>query len=213
MNATVEQELEVVKQEVSQFANGVPAVIESQAQFIEGSACVVEIGKEIKKRRAWFDLFLAPAKEAKAAAIASLKAQEAIMVKTLEPISQADQTLRNALINFKRQEDERVRKEQEKQNKLYEQRMERAEKKGKPADEVRGPVVLATPQKSTKAEGGGGFTVTAKKVLVIVDEEKIPDQYWIKTLNRKLIETNLRANVLVPGALLEDDYGSSVRTA
>ena len=210
--ADATQDLEVVKQEVTAFAQTIPTVISTAEEFQHGSTLVVAITKELKARKAWFAEFLAPAKRAKEAAVKALKEQEGLRDKTLEPLIQADAQLRQGLLTFKREEDARVRREQERQNKLYEQRMAKAEAKGKPLDEVKPPVVLATPQKTTKTEDGG-FSVKTIKRLVILDEGKIPEQYWQRIRNDKLIEQTLRAGVDVPGAILKEDYSTAVRVS
>jgi len=206
------EELETQQQEIRQYAQRVPAIIQTQEQFIEGAAMVVEVGKELKKRKAWFDMFLAPAKDAKVAAVTSLRAQERIRDAALEPLTAVGQSLRHGLVTFKRAEDERLRREQERQNKLYSQRVARAEKQGTAIDEVKPPVVLPAPQKSIKSDNGGGFTVKTIQRLVIVDPAKIPDQFFTMVRNDTLIEQTLRAGVDVPGAMLEEDSSSVVRT-
>lgn len=204
--------LQKVSQEVAAFANTIPQNIATAEEYAAGSEMVVRINRELKRRKDWFQQFLAPAKATKDAAVAALKEQEAIRDQTLQPLLLADTQLRQALLAWKRQEDDRIRKEQERQNKLFEQRRANAEAKGKDVDAVKPPLVVAGPASSTKV-GGGSFGVRKRKVLVIVDTEQIPERFFDRVRNDKRIEQALRAGLDVPGALLKEELVSAVRTA
>lgn len=206
-----ESQLENVKQEIQQFVDTIPATIATREEYNKGVAFVAGINKQLKDSKAWFDELLAPVKEAKQAAINALKKQEAMRDKILSRLVQADQSLRQNLLAFDRAEKERARKEQERQNKLYEQRMARAEAKGKDPSEVKAPLVVAAPPSSTKSIQGS-FSVKTIKKLVITDESKIPEQYFDRIRNDKRIEQALRAEIDVPGATLVEELTSAVRT-
>ena len=210
--AVATKEIQQVEGEIQEFVSSVPKAIVTSEDFTQGSQQVVLITAEIKKRKKWFQDFLNPVKVAKDAAVKALKDQEALRDRTLAPLQQADTQLRQALTKWKREDDERIRKEQEKQNQLYQQRVARAEAKGKEVSEVKAPVVVAPKSSSTKVVGGS-FGVTKRKVLVIVDESKIPESYYDRIRNDKRIEAALRAGLDVPGAVLKEEYGSAVRSA
>ncbi len=204
-------EVEKVSQEITRFCGGIPAKIESQEAYIHGSNQVVEINRELKKWKTWFAEFLLPAKTAKDSAAKSLKAQETIRDKALYPLALADQQLRNALLDWKRVEAKRARDEQERQSKLFAKRVASAEAKGKDPSKVKPPMVLPQP-KATKATVGGGFGIVSRKRLVIVDESKIPEQFFDRIRNDKRIQSVLRQGLEVPGATLTEELTSMVRT-
>ena len=202
--------VEQVQKEIEQVAQAVPLQIQTKEDFEKGAAMVVDITKELKARKAWFAEFLAPAKKSKEEAAKALKEQEALRDKVLQPLVQADATLRAALAKFRSEEAKKKQREQEHQNKLYEQRLSNAEAKGKPLEAVK-PALVVPPAPKTTFTNTGGFTVKERKKLVVLDESKIPDQYFTKVLNTKLVETTLRAGIEVPGTILETVHETAVR--
>ncbi len=83
---------------------------------------------------------------------------------------------------------------------VIEQRRKQEEEKMKLAERVeRGTMKAETAVKKMEnmdevKKTSGGLTVKTKKDIEVVDETKVPEKYWIKTLNTKLIREEALAN-------------------
>lgn len=208
---TLPRQVAKVAKEVVKYTHSLPAVIETREQFVEGSEYVIKVNREYKKRRKWFDQFLEPGKKAKAAAVAMIKEQEGLRDFILAPLVEAERTLRGQLLEFDRKEQERVRRLQEQEDKKYEQRVIRAEKKGKEARTISPPKeIVAGPRNAVF--NTGSFSIKREKKVTIDEEGKIPEAYWTKVLDMKKLEKDLRDGVEVPGARLEEVTSSMIRS-
>lgn len=206
------QQLEHAKQEIQQFTNTVPTV-NSQEASASAQNLVTVFRKEKKRQETWFkETFLNDAEKTYKQAKSAFDKQKHILKELLFPFTHWEQATTNNILAFEAKEREKRRKLEEAEAKKFQKRMEKAIEKGKDLDEVKPAMVVQAPPKTTKSQDGG-FTVKVEKELVIVDESKIPEDYWIRTLNKKMVEQALRGGVDVPGAVLKEVLGSAVRTA
>lgn len=98
-----------------------------------------------------------------------------------------------------RRADEEEQKAEEERRKA-EQKAENAEaeEEGRRARHVPPPAPRKRPT-GARASSGAKATPVKEVKYKIVDEEKIPDEYWKRELNRSKIGTDVRAGVVIPG--------------
>ena len=201
-------ELEVLQQEVKQYVGTIPTEIKTPEQMQESAGWFASIRKRRKEIEKYFDeKFITPAK-------ALLKNHQNEAKLAVQPLVEAEAMLTTALRTYRQMEAERIRKEQEKLNKQYAKKVEKAIEKGKDVEDVAPPVVVEQPASSVKSSEG---TVTFRKVkkLSVFDETVIPDTFLIvtRTLNKKMVEAALRAGQAVPGCCLIEEEELAQRRA
>jgi len=135
-----------------------------------------------------------------------------------DPTERALKWIRNLLSGYRVwQETERRRLQAEQEaaaKKLQaeqEARAEEARKQGilyEPAE----PPAVVTPPVTKVIHAGGASASQRRDFKVVVDDEKlIPDEYWIRQLNMKKLEEDLKAGIAVTGARLVEDFITHIR--
>ena len=213
MDDVIEQpKVEEVKQEIQVYVQRTPPMTVSNAAECDAAKVkILEVRKEIKLRSKWFDEnLLAHSKKTLDAAKAGHDKNKTIKEEAVKPLKDWDVQTDANIIAWTRKEMARVAAEQAKANAKHEAARAKAEAKGKDPDAVKPVPVYQAPAKSIKSEAGT-YTITVNKKLVVFDEAQVPELYWQRIRNDKLIEQVLRSGQEVPGARLEDDLGSSMR--
>ncbi|HQU29682.1 MAG TPA: hypothetical protein PKZ24_10975 [Nitrospirales bacterium] len=221
MNEVMEQpKVEEVKQEIQVYVQRTPPMTVSNAAECDAAKVkILEVRKEIKLRSKWFDEnLLAHSKKTLDAAKAGHEKNKTIKEEAVKPLKDWDVQTDANIIAWTRKEIARVAALQAKANAKDEENRRKDAEKGKDPDRRPPPPVYQAPAKSTKSEAGT-YTVKVNKRLVIYDETQVPGYhqkinigpYYKVELNEKVIEQVLRSGQEVPGARLEDDFGSSMR--
>ncbi len=130
------------------------------------------------------------------------------------PLEQADKTLRNKILTYRREQERLRREEEERLRKLQKKEQKRLEKQAKkkgapPPPPPVMPVRVETPAQTVRSSMG---TVSAKKTwdFEIVDPDKIPAEY--KIINEKAIRAAVKAGVRsLPGVRIFQREDLSVR--
>lgn len=192
-------EIQTIQRDIQQFAGTIPATITSHAQMVESTGLFAAIRKKRKEVEKFFnDKFIDPAKTL-------LKGHQQEAKIALQPLVDAETMLNKAITAYRQQEAEQARKEQEKLNKAYEKKVERAVEKGKDIEQIAPPALVQAPASSTKTDDGQVIFRKVKK-LTCLDEGITPDAFCIitRTPNKRMIEAALRAGQAVPGWRLDE---------
>lgn len=206
-----ETEIVEVKKDIQQFVSTMPMKVANKEESQAAQAAMTTVRKEKKRREDEFkEKILNHSKKAYDVAKATWDAHKRVLADLLQPFKDWEEQTNANILTFETKERARIRKEQEEENRKYHERIAKAEAKGKEPESVRPPKLVQEAPKTLKAEAGA-FTVKEIKELVVFDETKIPERYWIKTLNKKLVEADLRAGIPVPGAILQEKLGSAIR--
>lgn len=200
-----EETAKKIETELVFFVEEGPRAIETKEQSEEAMAWLGAVVKRRKQVEGFFKGVIKPLEDA-------VRAHKAHAKSMLAPLNEKEQLYRRQLITFRQKQEAESRKEQARQNALYEKRMSKAEEKGKDPMSVKAPLVVAAPVKTAKVDDSQVTFKTVKK-LAILDETKIPDEYWIvtRTLNKKMLEAALRAGNTVPGAVMNEEKEISVK--
>jgi hypothetical protein len=136
----------------------------------------------------------------------------------LQPMDKAVNWLRGLLSNFRQyQETERRRlqaeqeAEAEKLRKEQEAEAEAAKKQGILYEPAPLPPVVTPPVSKVIHAGGASASQRRTFKVVVNDEELLPEEYWLRTVNMDKLETDLKAGIVVPGARLEEDFITQIR--
>jgi len=206
-----DQTIEQVKQEVIAFVGHRPMAVTNADECEAAKLATVEVRREQKRRKDEFKAKILDAsertyKEAKA----TFDKHKGVLASLLEPFIAWERETSSNILLWETKENERIRKEQEKENAKFAKRVESAIAKGKDVERVKPPRLVDAGEKTAKSDSGG-YTTKEVKTLVVFDESVIPDKYWVKTLNRRLLDADLRAGQVVPGATLKVELQSAVR--
>lgn len=205
------QQLEQVKQEIQAFIQARPMVVTNRETSEQAKAAMTVVRKEHRARKTWFvDNILCHAEQALKQAKASRDAQKKVMEDLLEPFATWERGTDASILKFETEERQRIKKKEAAELAAYTKRMAKAEAAGKDTDLVKGPVLPAEPAKTAKTAAGAYSVKTYQQVLVY-DESQVPEQYFDRIRNDKRIEADLRNNIQVPGAKLEERLGSAIR--
>lgn len=213
MNEVIEQpKVEVVKQEIQAYVkSNPPMTVKNEVECEAAKTRILEVRKEIKARGKWFDdNLLSHSKKTLDAAKAGHDQNKTIKDEALKPLKDWDTQTDANIIGWTRKEMQRVAEEQAKANAKHEAARAKAQAKGKDPDAVKPAPIYQPPVKTAKTQAGA-YTIKVNKKLVVYDEGQLPEMYWQRIRNDKLIDQALRSGQEVPGARLEDDLGSSMR--
>lgn len=187
-----------IQQEVQTFVQTLPTTITNAGAATEATGALAAITKKRKEVEKFFkDKFIEPAKKL-------LEGHKAEAILAVEPLVKAEKSLLAGLEAWDQAEEARTAKEQEKFNKQFEKRVERAVEKGKDVEDVRPAPVVQGPAKTMKTEHGS-LTFRVDEKVVVTDEKLIPDQYMkiVKTPILAIIKNALKQGTPVPGAYLK----------
>lgn len=201
--------IQEVEHDVQGFISNIPTTIATPSEFSLAEVNFVTVRKKRKEIENWFEeKIIRPARKL-------LDGHRIEMKLKLAPIVETEKRLESAMSAWRTAERIRLAKEQEKLNKQYEKRVERAEAKGRDLDTVAPPTVVETLKKSNDTAEGKAVYVTRTEA-VITDESLIPldvPEYWIVTRTpvKKAIQAALEAGKQVPGCHLETKEVLQVR--
>ena len=208
---TTTTELDAVKTEIQGFVSQMPMTVTTAAQCDLAKARVIMARRAMKRWASWFDTqILNASKHAYEQAKAAYDQHKGLKADLLQPVmSWIVGTDRN-ILGWDAKEEARLAALQAKETAKYEAARAKAEAKGKDPETVRPMRVFQPPPKTIKT-AEGSYTSVAKKVLVVFDDTLIPETYFTRVRNDRLIEAALRAGQLVPGARLEERRQSAMK--
>ena len=198
-----------VEKEIAAFVADIPTAITTPQQYSEAEKNFVIVRKREKEIAQWFDeRIIRPQKKA-------LQEYQSEAKDKLAPIVATRMALGEAMTTWRKAENARLAKEQEKLNKAYDKKIARAEKSGRDITQVAPPPVVMPLAKSNDTAEGKAVYVTRTEV-VIWDENLIPldvPEYWIVTRKpvKKAIQAALEAGKEVPGCGLTTQEVLQVR--
>lgn len=194
---TVEQPITLpaeIKTDLQTLANQCPSLIQSDEDYRKAQTWLVDFTAQRKAVENHFAPHIKRAKD-------NVKALQDDMKRHLEHITPKETALRGMVGTYHAQQAEARRKEQAKLNQQHAKRVERAVEKGKDITEVAPPRFVAPMAKTTKVQDGHVQFREVQKVKIL-DETKIPDTYYDRTLNRKRLDAAVKAGIPVPGTAL-----------
>ena len=209
----MELEVQEVKNEIDEYVLAVAPKVGSREHSINIQARLMEAKKKRKDHKVWFDdNVLANIKKVFDEAKEGYNDQKNKIELWLQPLDSWIEDARENILTFERSELAKRVAAQKKEAALKNKRDASAIKAGRPLGAVRPEQPILAPPKTSKSEAGA-CTIVSRQELVIVDENSIPADYWIKTLNRKMIESALRGGTDVPGARMDEVLGLSGKIA
>jgi len=205
------QKVQEVKQEIQQMVARLPMVVSNAEESLAAKTAIIAIRKESKLRKGWFqEHILSHSKKAYDEAKAAYDAQKLVLADLLKPMNDWEYSTDRNIRTFEEAERRRQEAERRREAEKYQKRLDAAEAKGKDPVSVKPAKLVVAKPKSVRTSAGV-YTVKTIYVVEIVNEELIPARFWLKTLNRGLIESELRQGQDVPGAILRDTVGSAIR--
>lgn len=127
-------------------------------------------------------------------------------------VSAAYESASDRLLALEAAEERADQEERERERELAKQQQDeenaRAEQEGRRAKHVPPP---APRKRATGARGASGAKASKVRTVKynVVDESKIPDEYWRRELDRSKVQADVRAGVVIPG--IEPYVDESVR--
>lgn len=211
--------IETISEEVLTLVSQSPSVIQTETQYQDATAWLADVRPKRKKVEAFFDALIKPHRQA-------IKDNQDTCKALLQPVADKEAFVNAAILTYRQKLAATAAKEQERQNQMYEQRVEKAVEKGKEVAEVRPPAQVTAPATTLKTDAGAvtftkikrgrlsaypSYTTNSKEDVHRHDPELhiIPDEYWL--LDWAKVGGAMRAGVRVPGITAYDDEVSRVR--
>lgn len=182
---TDQKEIVVLKGQISKLENQANEITittpEENASAIELKAKLKDIGKQIKDRK---EAITKPLNVA-------LKSARELFAPIEAKYEFAENLVGRKLLDYKREQDEKARKEEEKIAKQFEAGRLKPETAERKIEEIQ------RTEKTVQTDHGKVQFRKIQKVRV-VDEKLIPDSYW--EINQILLRKDVLAGIVVPGA-------------
>ena len=188
--AEISKDFKVIEKKSEQFA-----VIKNPQDLQSASQFLVEVKTRINRIRDLQSEYVKPLKE-------NIKKLDSLFKIPLQNYMQIEFTVKDLISAYYVEEDRKAREAEEKLKKDQ-------AKKGGLAKFAPAPI-MARPQATTRAEGGGMATAKKSWKFEIVNEEKLPRRYL------KPNEAQIRADIAVgvkdiPGVRIFEDYNITAR--
>lgn len=143
---------------------------------------------------------------------AALKAVRALFKAPLLALAEAEQALKNAITPYYTQKLKEQARLVEKAAAKQEKTAERLEQKGRTAEAV--AVRETAPDVETVVPTAGGVSFRKTFEFTVYDESKIPEKYWIKTLDAAAIRKDIvqaDGDISIPGITITETKTTVVR--
>ncbi len=211
--------VESISEQVLSLVGQSPTLIQTDMHYQEATRWFAIARLRRKEAEAFFDKLIKPHRQA-------IKDNQDSCKAVLKPLADKEGELNTAILAYRSKLAAAAVKEQERQNHMYEQRVEKAVEKGKEVAEVRPPAQVAAPATTLKTDAGAvtftkikrarlfaypSMTTETKNDLYRTDLalHQIPDEYW--QLDWVKIGRAVKAGIQVPGVQPYEDEGSRVR--
>jgi hypothetical protein len=150
--------------------------VQTQEQYQEAAGVLAALTSIKNRIEALRKAMVAPIEASKRNIDAMFKAESS-------PVELAVNTLRSRMSHYDGVQQEAARKEQERLNRLAEQRRDRAEAKGiTPTFPVATPAKVALPEMKVQTATGATVSMTTIWDFEVVDEQSVPREFWVLDL-------------------------------
>ena len=184
------------------FVKTAPTKITNEQEFQASNTWLVGGVKERKEIEGFYKIPLDRLKEQK-------KRLTADKIDLLKDLAATEERVRKLNGEFYRKQQEANRKKQEVYNRKFDEKVNKAIEAGKDVSTVGGPKMVDMLDKTTQTEAGK-VSYREVKTVVILDESQIPERFWTRVRNDKLIKACALAGETIPGVQVVKEIESAV---